>query len=466
MKKENFGNILLCIAVVFVAACNNQNGTNGNQSVSVSQQHDTIKVQTNNIAADDLSLAAQAIVTKIKLPKIPTHVCTVGELDPTGVNLSTSVIQSAIDNCSKSGGGVVTLPAVESAVYLTGPIELQSYVELNIPHGVVLRASPNRELYAIKEGKWKPVIGAKSGAHDFAITGSGELDGDGKPWWDYYFAHDGKGSPTNRPRMLVLNNNGEVLISGVHIKDSPSFGIVPSNSNNITIKNISITVSEEDAPNTDGIDPSNSHDVFIQHVAMSNSDDNIAIKAGSSGGKSYDIVVNDSVFLSGHGASVGTETSSGVDKVYFENLTFSDTSNGIRIKSYRGVGGEISNIYYTNIKMHNVKDLITLTDYYPKIPASGDPAGKYIKGETPEIHDIYLTNVSGSGTNAGNIVGLPEAVMRNIVLNNVSLTITSDKNLVLRNVGILLNQYNLLAKSKTTAPYTKQENVVISNSGE
>ena len=46
-----------------------------------------------------------------------------------GITLNTNAINTAINECSKKGGGVVVVPA---GLWLTGPVELKSNVNLHL----------------------------------------------------------------------------------------------------------------------------------------------------------------------------------------------------------------------------------------------------------------------------------------------------------------------------------------------
>jgi polygalacturonase len=101
---------------------------------------------------------------------------------------------------------------------------------------------------------------------------------------------------------------------------------------------------------------------------------------------------------------------------------FEGTDNGLRIKSYRGRGGVVENIVYENITMKGMSPTaLTITSYYPKIPATDE--AQPVTDETPLFRNIRISNVKGTATQAaGVIVGLPEGIATNIVLENVELT--------------------------------------------
>lgn len=443
-------NILMMAIMVCVVACNNGT-TNSSQPLSCPNQP-TFQPKL-------LSESAAKIESSIQIPIIPQVNCLLTGVTANGETLDTVAIQTAINNCSANGGGIVTLAPLNNNRYLSGPITLKNNVELYIPESVTLLASNDRNLYSLPESKWIPFIQTAKNAHDVTIAGGGTIDGQGKLWWEYYLKNDGKGSPTNRPRMIVLNSTNRVLISQVHLANSPSFFIVPTNSQNITVDNIVISAPES-SPNTDGVDPSNSQYVVVRNSTIGNGDDNIAIKAGSSGLPTESIVVHNCTFLTGHGASIGSETSSGVHDVYFENITFNGADNGLRIKSNAPTGGEVSNIYYNNIQMTNVGNLILVTGYYPNIPPNGTSGGSYITGQTPYFHNIHFNNVLGCGNAGWGVVGLPQAIFNNISFDNVNLFLTGvESPMVLRNATIFSHNFTVQLVTGESVPFDIQENV-------
>ena len=102
-----------------------------------------------------------------------------------GVTLNTVAIQSAIDGCAETGGGVVTVP---TGVYKTGTIWLRDNVELHLEMGAELLASDNMDDYnaldaypqnfSVSYEQWvgKHLIVAHE-VNNCAITGFGKLNG-------------------------------------------------------------------------------------------------------------------------------------------------------------------------------------------------------------------------------------------------------------------------------------------------
>jgi polygalacturonase len=364
-----------------------------------------------------------------------------------GKTLDTAAIQRALDDCGNAGGGTVRFPA---GTYLSKPIFLRSKTILELEKGATLRATDNEADFAdpAKPGAWRAFIGFVNGRKlsDIAIMGPGTIDGSGERWWGP--AREAKRTNTvnpgytlPRPKMIVLKECQNVWVTHVTLINSPCFHLVPTDCENVTIDDVTIT-APADSPNTDAIDPSASRHVRITHCRLDVGDDNVAIKAGpaASGHKPTceDITVTDCTFLHGHGMSIGSETAGGVRNVTVRHCTFQDTENGLRIKSPRGKGGTVENISYEDITMQNVDPAILFTCYYPKIPKSD--TSQPVTATTPVFRNIRISNLTATCPRAaGVIVGLPESPVSDVVLENVQ--IAAQEGLSIRNAqGIQLKQ--------------------------
>jgi hypothetical protein len=142
--------------------------------------------------------------------------------------------------------------------------------------------------------------------------------------------------------------------------------------------------------------------------------------------------------MHGHGVSIGSYTSGGVDSMLVDSCTFTGTDNGIRIKSQRDRGGNVRGITYSNLTMTNVRYPIFFTAFYSGIPLQSADTLYPITSTTPYFHDINVINLtstnSSSSSVAGIIVGVPEEPFTNITLQNVKLT--AYKGIELRNATI------------------------------
>jgi polygalacturonase len=345
---------------------------------------------------------------------------------------ATVSIQQAINQCAAGGGGVVEIPA---GSYAIAPIALKSHVNLHLNQGAVLRGTADEAAYPVTmQNIWqgKPqdrplaLIGAV-GQTDVSLTGTGTVDGAGAGWWKHYDELRKKtGEEMARPWLVQFTRCTHVLVEGVELRDSPSYTLVPYLSDDVTIHNVRI-LAPRDSPNTDGIVPYSSHHVRASGSTIDSGDDNIAIKSsapiGTDGGdfSTFDVTIADCTFLHGHGATIGADTGGGVHDVLMENIVFRGTTNGIRIKSGRGISGDVAHITYRHLSMTETSPAITIVEYYPRIPDEDEP--RPIDKATPHFHDIRIIDLRASGgKDAGSIIGVPESPIKEVALENVRIS--------------------------------------------
>ncbi|MDF0605245.1 glycosyl hydrolase family 28 protein [Neisseriaceae bacterium TC5R-5] len=148
----------------------------------------------------------------------------------------------------------------------------------------------------------------------------------------------------------------------------------------------------------------------------------------------------------GHGISIGSETNAGVTNVHVYDNSFDDSEEGLRIKSDYARGGEVSNIYYSNICIRNAQNALLFTPYYSTraLPATGVPL-------YPNFHDIFLNNVVIQGATNIKLQGFQansggfqnpayplQMTLTNVVTDSSMRVVSSDANLTLNGVNLPL----------------------------
>jgi polygalacturonase len=361
------------------------------------------------------------------LPLIPTNTFPVTQYGAVGdgETINTAAIQKTIDAASKAGGGIVLIP---EGKFLTGPFMLASRINLHLVKGAMILISDDMAKYPVVNERYRDCVSA-SDAQDVEISGEGTIDGQGKAWWAAFEADH---NMTHRPYMIKLSNCKRVLVQGITLSNSPMFHLVPQNCTDVTIKGITIK-SPSNAHNTDGIDPSG-WNYLITDCTIDAGDDNVAVKPGggrSPGNKNY--MITNCRFLHGHGMSIGSGTSGGIEDLTVSNCTFDSTDAGIRIKTARGRGGLLQNLTYENLTMTAVKNPIYIIDWYPERDAPKDPTtekAEPITDRTPINRNIIIRNVTATNCpSAGTIRGLPEAPITGITLSNVTLSAKTGMNI-------------------------------------
>jgi polygalacturonase len=399
---------------------------------------------------------------------------------------NTAALQKAIDACAKRGGGVVVLSANgRNTVYVTGPVQLKSFIELQIDSGVTLRGTNDHSRYAGTFINWiyqptEALISAR-GARKMAITGGGTIDGsggelqpDGSPsWWTL-----ARKSDIPRPWLIELYECEAVAVHGVTLQNSPMWTLVFRFSNAITVSRVKVR-APADARNTDGVNLVGSTHAILEHLDISVGDDNIAIKSGmpidlgdpKQQGiprmATSQVQVRDITAGDGHGISIGSETANGINNITIERVHFFSTTNGLRLKTARDRGNQIHDIIASDLVMENVTNPLVINSYYPGSAGPDEPpyeAARPVTGTTPYFHDITIRNLTARGATGQSVIqGLPESCVRNLTLDDVHIQ-TSGAGLALRHVtGIFKNVTS--TAGGTNPPFLVQENVSLQTSG-
>lgn len=384
----------------------------------------------------NLNLRLMAALSVLAMSAMPGHAFAAKTCDvkhygakADGVSKDTAAIQKAIDDCAAAGGGKVVLAG--APMYVSGPLALKSHITLSIAAGTTLAGSEDHDDYPpVQElrGPGRRALLSSDDATDITINGGGTIDGRGQSWWPNRSAAD------KRPRLIVFRHSSHILMEDVTVQNSPSWQIVPFDSDDLTFRNMKILAPDRVSHNTDGIDPFSSSHVLIDHVTIDTGDDNVAIKSGqpnSPGGDapSHDITIRDSTFLHGHGLSIGSEVAGGVYNVLAERVHFKGTGTGVRIKSNRDRGNVLKNLVYRDLSMEDVATPILISEFYPKIPEviEAQTAGRL----TPHFSDITIENLKATGAKqAAIIVGLPESPVAGLKLAHVH--IEADKGAVVK----------------------------------
>jgi polygalacturonase len=373
-----------------------------------------------------------------------------------GATLDTGAIQQALDDCGKAGG-TVRFP---KGTYVSKPLTIHTKTTVHLDEGAKLMASTNHADFMKEPGDW---LKAKSGSdfihfisgkdlEDVTLTGKGVIDGNGAIWWEEAEKARQKvsGYTLPRPNLVVITRGKNIRMTGITLQNSPKFHYVPTECEDVLIDGVTI-LAPEGAANTDAIDPSNCRNVKITRCVIDVGDDNVAIKSGKKiAGREFgceNIEISDCTIRRGHGISIGSETIGGVRNVTVRNCTFEETDNGLRIKSRRERGGRVENILFENCQMTNCRPALSIAAYYQqsthaKFPQ--DDKAQPVTDTTPFFRNITIRNITGSSAReAGLIVGLPEAPVENVIIENVTLTakegltIANAKGIRVKNVKII-----------------------------
>lgn len=352
---------------------------------------------------------------------------------PDGMTLNTTAINNAIAECNRKGGGVVLVP---NGLWLTGPIELKSNVNLHLKKAATLLFTTDKNQYALVEGVYEGKAAARNQSpisgknlENVAITGQGMVDGNGDVWravnqgqltesqWKEKVASGGvlkadgkvwypseqfrKASTENRsmllapgklpqdfadmkdflrPNLLVLTNCKKVLLEGVTFQNSPAWCLHPLMCQDLTLRNLTVK-NPEYAHNGDGMDIESCKNFLIEGCILDVGDDAICIKSGKDeegrkrGMPTENGIIRNNTVYNGHGGFVvGSEMSGGARNIFVYDCTFMGTDKGLRFKSVRGRGGVVEHIYAKNIFMKDIAQEAIFFDmyYFVKFATDGE----------------------------------------------------------------------------------------------
>ncbi|XP_042056500.1 exopolygalacturonase-like [Salvia splendens] len=197
-----------------------------------------------------------------------------------------------------------------------------------------------------------------------SISGTGTLDGNGASYWK-----------TNNPDIitsLVLEHVNDLSISGIHSVNSKKFHVSIHNCNGVAITNIHAT-APADSPNTDGIHLQASSTITISGSSFATGDDCISIGEGVA-----NVNITEVNCGPGHGISIGSlgkyPDEKEVSSIRVTNCNFTDTQNGMRIKTFGpSPPGLVSDVSFEGIRVNNVDNPIIIDQHYcPHSECDGD----------------------------------------------------------------------------------------------
>ena len=393
------------------------------------------------------------ILKRIVPPKFPDRDFEVTRFGAIGDGraTNTTAFRAAIEACAQAGGGRVLVPPGK---YYTGPIHLRSGVNLHLSEGAEVIFSDTLEDYlpvvlvrvgGIELYNYSPLIYARD-CTNIAVTGKGQLNGNAKRWWEWKsgetrqgFEMGAKGIPVEervfgkpehriRPSFLSFVNCTNILLEDFTIGSGPNWTIHPIYCLNTTIRGVKVIT---DGPNNDGIDPDSCRDMLIENCTFDTGDDCVVLKSGYNedgwrvSRPTENVIMRNCFSKRGHGGLViGSEMSGDVRNVFMEDCEFEGTDRAVRIKSRRGRGGVVENVYARNLKVKNMKYEVAILN----MDYSADK-NKAANERPPVFRNMQFENITGDGAPTAILIqGLDDSPIENVRFMN--MTVNSTKGVV------------------------------------
>ncbi|KAI0174650.1 polygalacturonase [Pestalotiopsis sp. NC0098] len=277
----------------------------------------------------------------------------------------------------------------------------------------------------------------KLGGKDVNIygNGTGTIDGAGQAWWEAFASN----ASLLRPILFVTDGLEGGSITGLNLVNSPNWFNLISNTSDVLISDITISVhstSSTTPKNTDGWDTYRSDGIVIQNSVINNGDDCVSFKPNST-----NIVVQGLSCNGSHGISVGSlgqyvEQYDIVENIYVFNNSMSNASDGARIKVWPGINsyqaptlsggggaGYVKNITYQQYYNDNNDWAIEVNQCY----GQSNQTLCELFPSNMTISDVYFLDFWGTTSSkhdpqVGTLVCSSEKQCSNIVAKNISIT--------------------------------------------
>ena len=364
-----------------------------------------------------------------------------------GMTLCTDAFKKGIAELTKRGGGRLTIP---EGIWLTGPIQMKSNIELHLDKNAIIYFSPDKRLYldaGTQPKRVNPCIYATK-VKNIAITGQGVIDGNGQQWrpvkrgkmsdveWKQYTEMGGQltekgdlwypwlmksGYPDiaatpqkqegMRNDLLRFEQCENILLEGVTFQNAPRFHVHPCYCRNIIIDGITVRCPWN-VQNGDGIDLSDCHQALIVNATVNVGDDGLCMKSGSQK-KGWDVwgvqdvLIQQNTVYHAHGGFVlGSETIGGIRDMVVRHNRFLGTDVGLRFKSGLGRGGKTERLYVSDIMMADIASeaIIFQCDYVNRQAGDDGKAPvitEEMRRQAPDFQDIHIANVVCRGAKTG-----------------------------------------------------------------
>jgi polygalacturonase len=362
-----------------------------------------------------------------------------------GKTINTKAIQSAIDQCSKTGGRVV----IPIGSFLSGTLHLKSGIEIHIEEGGVLKGSPFFKDYPVNTVGYKNAFTHSfngkistsrafifaEGVHDISLTGKGSVNGNGDSP-EFNLGNDGE-SPQSRQRpcMLLIINCRNVKVYDLFLTNSAYWTENYIGCDGLHLKGLKIF--NHTNYNQDGIDI-DSRNVLIENCEIDVDDDGICFKNHERKNIVENVVVSNCKIASNCSAiKFGTMSIGGLKNVSISDCSISKASvdhirhwqqslkfieepvtvlAGIAIESVDGA--IVDKVTISDITMKDVQTPIFIVLGNRSRRPVGDSS--YRPGQ---IKNVLIKNVTATSHSkmASSITGYPGNYIENVTLENVVL---------------------------------------------
>jgi pectin methylesterase-like acyl-CoA thioesterase len=331
----------------------------------------------------------------------------------------TARIQAALNACAGTGEAVVLAADGPDTGFLSAPLTIGSREYLIIGAGVTLYASRQASDYQVTgDPACGSISTSSSGCNAFILVngsdsgiegeggggpghaGQGTIDGRGNlpilgtssTWWQVAATATAEGLKQVNPRLIQATGANNLTIYDVTLVNSPKEHLYYKNGGGLVVWGLRIKTPDT-ALNTDGIDFDSSAYGTIHDSTIADGDDCVAMQTNNA--TDAHITVSGNQCYGTHGISIGSETTYGLESILVDHNmidgkdssgTESGIAAGIRIKSYAGAGGTVTDVRYTDTTMRSLRYPIDIDPFYDP------PTGTSV----PDFADIVIDRATAT----------------------------------------------------------------------
>ncbi len=360
-----------------------------------------------------------------------------------GTTDDAAAIQKAIDACTAAGGGDVVFAA--NRVYLSGPVQLKSNVNIVLETNAVWMANPDESIYrksafGQNEGEGMMWIWAKD-IENLSFSGRGTIHGNGIRFMGEELSDSYALKPVTtfdpRPHVLTLIGVKNLSIRDITIREGAYWTVHLIGCDGAVIDGISL-LNNLKIRNGDGIDLDHSKNVRIANCHITSGDDAICLKNRreyEEYGSCHDIVVTNCVMESRScTVKIGSENMDSIYNVTIDNCVIKGSNRGLGIQNRDE--GTVTDVVFSNIILDcrlwsdvwwGKAEPIYVTSYPRANGNHKDANWRFPKGQTVgrcgEVARIYFNNIYATSENGCFIGGDTPDKVRDIHFHNVHLNL-------------------------------------------
>jgi len=328
-----------------------------------------------------------------------------------------TAIQTAIDACSRAGGGTVCVPAGD---YLSGTLRLQSHVTLHLGAGARLWASTDPHDYDSQhdyESSGGLLVGTLIVAEDaehVAVEGGGTIHGQGVA--DLGARWGVPDRPSFRTGICLFQGCRHVVIRDITILYSDAWTVHLQRCETVFVDGVTI-FNNRHRLNSDGIDPNSCRDVHIANCHIVTGDDCIVLKATEPHPCENIVVTNCTLETTCAAVKLGTESFGDFRDIHISNCTIRNSPVGIGL--YVKDGATMERVTFSNLSIQTPADW----QEHSVAPIFMDIEKRCADSRIGAIRDVIFRDIHIHSESGILIQGMPEGPIENLTMQNITLRV-------------------------------------------